>query len=60
MANPAGEVQALVEAARYFLEADTSIESTCCANFGEHLNCAKHCFDLAIKVNLKNCLHIKW
>ena len=50
MANSAGEVQALAEAGRYFLQADNLVESTCCANFEEHLNSAKHCFDLAIKV----------
>lgn len=50
MSNSAGEVAALLEAARHFLQADKSLEEMSCPNISEHLNCAKNCYELAIKV----------
>ncbi|XP_076809063.1 40-kDa huntingtin-associated protein-like [Clavelina lepadiformis] len=53
MSHSLGEVQALTDAARYFLQADQSVEAIHSPKYGEHLICAKSCFDYAIKVLIK-------
>lgn len=48
--NPAGEVDSLIEAARFFLKADQEIDDMGCPNFHEHLECAICCYNFAIRV----------
>ncbi|KAL3876320.1 hypothetical protein ACJMK2_034182 [Sinanodonta woodiana] len=54
LANPPGEAQALVEAAREFLTAEMEIFNLKCPSFQEHLTAAINCYSFAIKVHLEN------
>ncbi|XP_074647592.1 40-kDa huntingtin-associated protein-like [Tubulanus polymorphus] len=54
LSNPAGEAQALVNAARNFLEADIALRDLKCPNFDEHISAAVNCYSHAIRVHLEN------
>lgn len=49
MGNESDETQAVITAARYFLEGHRTLQMTNCPNYHEHLEAAKNCYDLAIK-----------
>ena len=50
LSNAPGESQALIDAARNFLEAERSNQELCCPSFQEHLNAAINCYSHAIRV----------
>lgn len=54
LANPAGEAQALTEAARAFLEAEIVNNELRCPGFEEHLSAAINCYSHSIRVHIEN------
>ncbi|XP_064644443.1 40-kDa huntingtin-associated protein-like [Lineus longissimus] len=54
LANPAGEAQALVEAARAFLLAEENLRELKCPSFEEHVSASINCYGHAIRVHLEN------
>ena len=48
--NPAGEAQALTEAAREFINAELDNVNLKCPSFQEHLTAAINCYSHAIRV----------
>ena len=50
--NPAGEAQALTEAAREFIIAELDNVNLKCPSFQEHLTAAINCYSHAIRVSL--------
>ena len=50
--NPAGEAQALTEAAREFINAELDNVNLKCPSFQEHLTAAINCYSHAIRVSL--------
>ena len=49
--NPAGEAQALTEAAREFINAELDNVNLKCPSFQEHLTAAINCYSHAIRVS---------
>ncbi|XP_039264935.2 40-kDa huntingtin-associated protein-like [Styela clava] len=56
--NQSGEVDSLIEAARFFLKADKEIDEMNCPNFHEHLECSMGCFNMAIKIYEENGMSV--
>lgn len=54
LANPAGESEALVKAAREFIKAETETVGLKCPSFQEHLTAAINCYCHAIRVHIEN------
>lgn len=52
--NPAGEAQALTEAAREFINAELDNVNLKCPSFQEHLTAAINCYSHAIRVHIEN------
>ncbi|GFO02261.1 factor viii intron 22 protein-like [Plakobranchus ocellatus] len=54
LSNPAGEAQALTDAARSFLEAEQMDKELRVPGFQEHLTAAINCYSHAIRVHIEN------
>ncbi|XP_045212398.1 40-kDa huntingtin-associated protein-like isoform X1 [Mercenaria mercenaria] len=54
LVNPAGETQALVDAAREFIKAEVDNVGIRCLSFQEHLTAAINCYSHAIRVHIEN------
>ncbi|XP_064604680.1 40-kDa huntingtin-associated protein-like isoform X2 [Liolophura sinensis] len=54
LSNPAGETQALTDAARSFLQAQAAERDLQCPTFEEHLTAAINCYSHAIRVHIEN------
>jgi len=50
ISNTFDEIEALIRAARYFINGDDYLEATKCPNFREHLRSAVGCYDQAINL----------
>lgn len=53
LSNSAGEAQALIDAARSFLDADLVDRELCVPGFQEHLTASINCYSHAIRVYLQ-------
>lgn len=51
LANPSGEIAALVKGARLFLQAENRNFSLRCPSFDEHLQAAINCYNYAIRLH---------
>ncbi|BFZ18061.1 hypothetical protein BsWGS_21100 [Bradybaena similaris] len=54
LSNPAGEAQALIDAARAFLEAELMDREIVVPGFQEHLTASINCYSHAIRVHIEN------
>ncbi|CAG5124356.1 unnamed protein product [Candidula unifasciata] len=54
LSNPAGEAQALIDAARAFLEAELMDRELVVPGFQEHLTASINCYSHAIRVHIEN------
>ncbi|KAK7501479.1 hypothetical protein BaRGS_00007283 [Batillaria attramentaria] len=54
LSNPAGEAQALMDAARSFLGAEQTDTELRCPSFQEHLTASINCYSHAIRVHIEN------